>query len=589
VTDNILGMLCYQGHASSAVLIRDGVLTDAAIEDRFTRLKRDTSFPTHAIRHILTRNGLDIRDIREVAFAWSPAKSVVGQLRQMLRVGPAPWDYFFARRAHHGGLSRAEKLRLMCGIRADFLRRFGSSPRVRYVPHHLAHSYSACMAVPTDRRLLSVVADGTSEDAAVSVYLVEDGRHTLLSETPFPHSFGILYSAVTQLLGFVPDNDEFKVMGLGSYGPRDAGLMAAFDALAKTENGKLTLDLTYFRLHRSADQFHSNRLSELLAVGGGRADFKERARIARALQDLLERRMGELIEQVVARLPRRPEVLCASGGVFLNCLLNQSLRRRFSRPGASVRFDAFHFSPVADDNGAALGAAARAHHLRAGRWPQPYPGLHLGPEYSDDRVMSALADCRGLSARRADAAIPELARRLAAGRVVAFFQGRSEFGPRALGARSILADPRRADMKDRVNGKVKLRESFRPFAPSVVEERAADFFTLPSESAFPYMIETVDARPGSASKIPAVVHVDGTARVQTVSRAANPAFHALLSEFGRLTGVPVLLNTSFNLDGEPIVESPEDAVRCFRGSGLDDLAMGTFLVEKAGENAEVAR
>ena len=579
---NVLGIICYQGHASAAALVRDGVATDAMIEDRATRRKYETAFPADSIRRILKRNQLDIADVTEVAFAWSPLRTVLGQLGQMTRLGPSPWDYFFARRAGHGELSRAGKFRRMCGVRSDFTRHFGHCPRLGFVSHHLAHSFSACIAADGDEPILSVVADGTGEDAAISFYEVIGGRHRPVIDTPFPHSFGTLYSAVTQLLGFVPDSDEYKVMGLSPYGGAspDPRISAALDSLVRADGGRLTLDLRYFRPHRTADRIYDDSLAELLGGAGKLTSLEARAAVARCVQDLLERRMGELIEQVASRLPRRPRTLCGSGGVFLNCRLNQSLRERFLRPEASLRFDAFHFSPVADDNGSALGAAAYAYQRRSGRRPAPYADLFMGPEYGEEEMLAALEGHEDCAWTRTPDIASEVARRLAMNRVVAFFQGRAEFGPRALGSRSILADPRGADIKDRLNQKIKLREAFRPFAPSVLEERASEFFILPSQKRFPYMNETVSVRPDRAAAIPGVVHVDGTARIQTVSRADRPIFHALLSEFDRLTGVPVLLNTSFNLDTQPIVDSPEDALRCFLSSGIDDLALGPFLVER---------
>ena len=452
---NILGIICHQGHASAAALIRDGVPTDAVIEDRFTRCKQDTAFPAHAIRHILERNRLDIADISEAGFAWSPSRSLRGQLRQMLRFGPASWDYFFARRADHAGLSRMDKFMRMRGVRADFVRHFGHCPRLTFVPHHLAHSYCACMAAQGKQSLFSIVADGTGEEAAVSCYQVLSGRHRRVSETLFPHSFGSLYSAVTQLLGFVPDLDEYKVMGLSSYGgiEPDPRLQAKMDALAAVRGGRLELDLKYFRIHRNASRFYSESLAALVGGPAALAALEDRARIARCLQDLLERRMGELIEQAVSRLPQRPGTLCTSGGVFLNCRLNQRLRRRFQDPAAPVRFEDFHFSPVADDNGTALGAAAYLHHQRSGCWPEPCRYLNLGPEYSQAQMLAAIKSHPGHAWRRIEDPAPEIARRIARGRVVAFFQGRAEFGPRALGFRSILADPRRADMRDVLNRK----------------------------------------------------------------------------------------------------------------------------------------
>ncbi len=587
---NFLGIICFQGHASAAALIRDGVITDACIEDRFTRNKQDTAFPQQAVQSILDRHHLRITDISHAAFAWSPRKSLAGQARQLLQLGLPPPEYFLNARQHHGGLSRVDKFLRMARVGREFERFFGACPPLAFVPNHVAHSYSAALATPHSGTLLSVVADGSGEDAAISCFEVRGGRHRQVASTPIPHSFGILYSAVTQALGFVPDSDEYKVMGLSSYGGPvpDPQLSAALDRVVEVRDGRLHLDLRYFQLHRSADRFFTDDLLKLLNLDGTTPTFAARARIARCLQDLLERRMAELIEQVVAHMPHKPNALCTSGGVFLNCLLNESLRRRFQASDSHVHFEHFHFSPIADDNGTALGAAAWAHHQQTQKWPAPYANLALGPAYSAAEMETALRQADDCVWRQLTDHALEVAQELAAGRVVAYYQGRAEFGPRALGSRSILADPRPADMKERMNAKVKLREAFRPYAPSVLAERADAYFAMPSAEALPYMIETVHARPQHAAEIPSVVHNDGTSRVQTVSRDQNPGFHDVLAAFERLTGVPVLLNTSFNLDGQPIVNSPRDAVDCFVNSDIDVLVMGPYLIEKKMECQEVA-
>jgi carbamoyltransferase len=566
---NILGLICFQGHASSAALIRNGELVAAAIEDRFTRRKQDTAFPANAIRYILDSQRLGISEIDEAAFAWDPRASLLHHLGRSALYLKNPWEYAFAERAGHGGLSRFDKFKRMCRVRRDFERHFQASPRIRYVPHHLAHSFSACIQVQREPAL-SVVADGIGDRSAVSVFAVDEGRHQKVAETPNPHSFGILYSALTQLLGLRPDKDEYKVMGLSAYGRPTR--TESFRGLAAVKGARLRLDLGCFSIHRSASRFHTEKLLAALGAGPG-ASFQDKADIAKSLQDCLETNMVALIEQALAGLGRRPEVLCTSGGVFLNCLLNQRIRE-------ALGFREFHFSPIADDNGAPLGAAACSHHLRTGSMPRPYRGLDLGPSFSEEEMLAALA--RHPQARWERCAHPARAAAglLSSGKVLAVHNGRTEFGPRALGFRSILADPRDPRMRDILCDRIKRREPFQPFAPSVLEERADEFFHMEGRRSMPFMIETVRVRREKSSLIPAVVHQDSTARVQTVSREADPAFHALIAEFDRLTGVPLVLNTSFNRKDEPMANSPDDALSCFVGTGIDALLLGPFLVRK---------
>ncbi|OFZ22214.1 MAG: hypothetical protein A2X94_01790 [Bdellovibrionales bacterium GWB1_55_8] len=562
-----LGVICYQGHGSAAALVREGVITDAIAEERFSRKKQDTSFPARAIRHILDSRNLSIHQIDRVGFAWSPVLSLAFQMRHFLRYNPHHFSYYFSERNGHHGFSRFDKFAKMLRISGEFRKTFDHCPPISYIPHHIAHSFAACAGV-TDSHALSVVADGSSEGATVSVYEVRNSRHRLLSQTAFPHSFGILYSAVTQYLGFTPDSDEYKVMGMSAYGRSKPD--HAILRLADLRASRLELDLKYFNHHRSASRFFSESLRSLL---GENHSFDEKADIARAVQDLLEQKMLELLEQAISQLVEIPPVLCTSGGVFLNCLLNQKIRERLG-------FKKFHFSPIADDNGTALGAAAYLHWKHASRMPQELRRLDLGPEYEAGVIENAVRPLLGIKKTAGPAAISLAASRIAKGDVVGFMQGRAEFGPRALGFRSLLADPRNPEMKAILNEKVKLRESFRPFAPSVLVEHAPEYFEIQEGLNLPFMIETVRVRPGKAHLIPAVTHVDGTARIQTVSRDANPAYYDVISAFEQQTGVPMLLNTSFNLDKEPIVNSPQDAIGCFTNSGIDGLLIGDWFLEK---------
>ncbi len=566
---NILGIICFQGHSSAVALIRDGLVTDAIAEDRFSRRKQDTEFPFLAVDYLLEKYRLGIKDIDEIAFGWDPQLSLIFNAKSLFRLPPPRLSYFFLKREEHHGYSRFDKFRAMISLGSALHSRYGAAPKISYIPHHLAHSFSACLMTPHDH-MLSVVADGTAEEASFSVYEIEQGRHQKIAETKYPHSAGLFYSTITDYLGFKPDSDEYKVMGLSSYGTRHT--INALKNLGHIRNGKLFLDLKYFDYHRGGGRFFSSELKRLL---GPAETFQQKADIAKAAQTLLEDWILDLIRQAVDKLSgKKPQVLCTSGGIFLNCLVNQRLR-------TELDFNKFHFSPIADDNGTALGAAASLFFKKHGKLPDYTGRLDLGPEYTDQQIEDALNKV-GSQVRWEKLVNPYemAAREIAQGRVIAFFSGRTEFGPRALGFRSILADPRIPGMKAILNEKVKLRETFRPFAPSVLREKAAVYFEVSNESDYPYMIETVYAKSGKRLQIPSVVHEDGTSRIQTVSKENHPAYYRLIEEFEKITGVPILLNTSFNLNQQPIVNSPDDALKCFLESGIDLLLMGQYLVNK---------
>lgn len=559
----ILGIIAYQGHSSSAAIICDGKVIAASNEERFSRIKRDDSFPVKAIDFVLTEAGISLQEVDEVAFAWNPWRSFLFFITHSCwRIPFSLFSFVLKGRREHGGISRCQKFFKMLLVKRQFKKFFGHCPPLRYVPNHLAHSFGSISQAPF-RESYSIVIDGAGEDASTSLYHVKEGEHHLLYKENFPHSLGILYASVTQFLGFRPDSDEYKVMGMSAYGTNR--FASHMDKLVRYEGGHYRIDLKYFLIHKNADKFYSSQMEELF---GKNLSEQDRFDIAHSLQKKLE----DIVLSLLRDKAPLPLPLCTSGGVFLNCLLNQRIRE-------SLSFPAFHFSPFADDNGTALGAAFARYYAQTKKKGESFNSLSLGASFHEEELLKALHK-HPVRFYKSSSIHDELALKLSEGHVVARFEGRAEFGPRALGYRSILADPRKAQMKDIVNLKIKHREPFRPFAPIVLKKDLSEFFHVVGDESFPYMIETLKARELGRRLIPAVVHDDGTSRVQSVCEKSQHDLYLLLEAFKKLTGVPVLLNTSFNLNEEPIVNSPEDALRCFLKTDIDYLALGDYMVSK---------
>jgi carbamoyltransferase len=596
----ILGLSAFY-HDSAAALLEDGAIVAAAQEERFSRRKHDPSFPRGAAAFCLARAG---GPLDAVVFYEKPLLKFERILATSLAVAPRGFRAFAA--AMPGWLH--EKLWLPSLIE-DELARLGAARVPGYFTgHHEAHAASAFFPSPF-RRAAILTLDGVGEWTTTALGRGEGNRLELLREQRFPHSLGLLYSAFTYFCGFRVNSGEYKLMGLAPYGePRFADTI--FQQLLDLKaDGSFRLNLDCFGF-LYGQTMTNVRFAALFGAVPRRPDEP----LTRLHCDLA-RSIQLVTEEIVLRLARTlhadtgEENLCLAGGVALNCVANGRLLREGP-------FRRIWIQPAAGDAGGALGAALAFHHLHHGAPRQAddeqdaMRGAFLGPEYTDGEIAATLA-ARGLSAERLEpsALYARLAERLDAGDVVGFFQGRAEFGPRALGARSILADPRSADMQRRLNLKIKFRESFRPFAPVVLAERASEWFDL--DVASPYMLLTApvaSARrlPGAASApepachairdkagevwverlhagrstIPAVTHVDCSARVQTVDRLTNPALYAVLSAFAARTGCPVLVNTSFNVRGEPPVCHPREALDGFLATEMDCLALGPFFLEK---------
>jgi carbamoyltransferase len=604
----ILGINAYHGDASAAIVV-DGQLVAAVEEERFTRIKHCAGFPAHAIRGCLKIAGLAARDIDHVAVARDPRARI--------------WrKAFYALRMPRLAIERAKVQTKFVGIAEDLrealgVRREAIKAQFHRIEHHKAHLASSYFVSPfEDAVLLSI--DGLGDFASTMWGVAQGSKMRVDGAIAFPHSLGIYYTALTQYLGFWSYGDEYKVMGLASYGQPE--YHDCFNEIVKV-NGDVgfALDLDHFVHHKTGPEMtwrdgepivgklYGDCLTKRLGPERqtGAPVEKRHQNVAASLQARLE----DAVLLMLRRLHHRYGIkkLCLAGGVAYNCVANGKI---FS----NTPFEKVYIQSAAGDAGLAIGAAFYVWHQILDQ-PRSFEMKHAywGPEFHDSQIRQALrakgiedgagslrngdqrSEIRNREEQTADGKWPrgirisnladeeELCRvaagRVAEGKVVGWFQGRMEFGPRALGNRSIVADPRRAEMKDILNSRIKHREPFRPFAPSILLERVGDYFeeTHPS----PFMLMAYKVKPERRSVIPAPTHVDGTGRLQTVSREENPRYWRLIKEFENLTGVPILLNTSFN-ENEPVVCTPEEAVDCFLRTKMDVLVIGNYVVEKNG-------
>ncbi len=565
--------LGYFGHDASAAILVDGEVVACASEERFTRAKHalnlagNTLLPRNAVRYCLEAAKVSIRDVDLVAhycaFRRTTVERRLDQLRPYLSPDDAERVGEAYRRVYGSMLSYEAVLR-------QFQQMTGTRPRrLVAVSHHEAHAASAYFPSGFEEALVLTI-DGSGELESSLLAVGRGRRISGLSRTLLPTSLGTLYLVVTVFLGFGSLDDEYKVMGLASYGD-PCRYRDFFASLVRLEGGgrySITGLAGPDLQRRMVDQLGPPRRP-------GEPIVDRHADIAAALQEALQRSVLHTLHH--ARAETGIPNLCMAGGVALNCALNGAIAR------CGIFEDVF-VQPAASDEGCSVGAALHAHHALASSPEAPtrrWRHVYLGPSYDEEDIRSAL-DHHGdeLSWHRHEDIAAATAKEIANGRVVGWFQGRMEFGPRALGNRSILADPRDPEMKDRVNAKVKRRESFRPFAPAVLEEEASTYFDMSGLRDSNFMLFAVPVREDKRASIPAVTHVDGTARLQTVPRDTNPLFWEVIARFRELSGVPVVLNTSFNVRNEPIVCSPEDAIRCFLSTEIDRLTMGRFLVEK---------
>ena len=595
----VLGISAFY-HDSAAALIEDGRLLAAAQEERFTRKKHDPAFPRNAVAYCLESIGGDLDAVDYICFFEKPFLKFERLLETYLACAPRGFGSF--RVAMPVWIK--EKLFQKTGLIGS-LQPFSSSGAVEdkllFADHHQSHAASAFFPSPFEEAII-LTLDGVGEWATASVCLGKGNALKTLREIHWPHSLGLLYSAFTYYIGFKVNSGEYKVMGLAPYGEPKYAELILDKVMDLTEDGSFWLDLSYFNyvtgLTMTTRKFHD------LFGGPPRSPddllTQRHMDLAASVQNVTEEVMLRMARNL-ATIYRQPN-LCLAGGVALNCVANgKILRERL--------FDQIWIQPAAGDAGGSLGAALAAYHVHFGK-PRPMNGSMdgmqgslLGPEFSDEEIAERLTAMGAEFTIHEEAALLELTvEALERGEAVGWFWGRMEFGPRALGSRSILGDARNPEMQRTLNLRIKQRESFRPFAPAVLAEDAADYFEL--EGPSPYMLLVADVKRNrrrqmtaeqarlfgidklnvSRSDIPAVTHVDYSARVQTVHAETNPRFYALLEAFKRRTGCSVLINTSFNVRGEPIVCRPEDAFRCFMGTDLDCLVIGNCFLRKEEQN-----
>lgn len=572
-------------HDTAACLVRDGVVIAAAEDERFTHVKhgkRPVPFsawelPFHAIDYCLAEAGITLADVDHVAYSFDPA-IMLGARRHdptitlplepsaALRGGaPAgndsPWDPLFLSYVVNAPRQLASGAPHHLAARFRGVRHDGPF-QWHYVEHHMAHEASAFLAAPFSRCAV-LTMDGRGERTTTSYGVFDGQQYRRIKQIDLPNSLGLLYERVTRHLGFLHSSDEYKVMALASFG--EPTRLDDFRAMVK---------------HDAEGGYHVAQADLEALLGPARqrgAPFlREHFDIARSLQEVLEETVVGMTTWLANETGEKH--LAMAGGVALNCVMNARVRDRSP-------FESVWVQPAAGDAGTALGAALWTDFLQRGRPQRNWSMEHayLGPAFGDDEI-AAFLDWAKLPYKRLDDVPARTAELLAQNRIIGWFQGRMEFGPRALGSRSILASPIDPDMQQRLN-QIKDREDFRPVAPVVMQERADDWFHAardgrPEVGDAPFMLFIYDVKPEQTGRIPAVTHVDGTARVQTVRREHNPAYYDTLAAFERLTGVPILVNTSFNTRGEPIVCTPRDAVECFWTSPLDALVIGSFLLEK---------
>jgi carbamoyltransferase len=577
----ILGINAYHADASAAIVC-DGRLVAAVEEERFNRIKHCAGFPAQAVKYCLDVAGIKPEELTHIAIARDTRANLDKKLLYALKIPQM-------------ALRRLAPQGKFATIKEEVARALDIDPEkiaaeVVRVEHHKAHLASSFFVSGFgEAALLSV--DGLGDFASTMWGIGKGHEMAIAGSVAFPHSLGFFYTALTQYLGFWKYGDEYKVMGLASYGQPEFKDEFARIVLLDGLNGKprFNLALDYFIHHKVGSEItwdegspvvgklYSNFLEKRLGAAreAGSAVDHRHQNIAASLQARLEDSVLSLLNQLHRLYGVKK--LCMAGGVAFNCVANGMIFER-------TPFEEVYIPPAAGDAGLAIGAAFYVTHQTLNR-PREFTMDHAywGPQFTSEQIGQALsrkkiADSGFRIAELSDEEITqETARRIADGKIIGWFQGRLEFGPRALGNRSIVVDPRRAEMKDILNSRIKHRESFRPFAPSILEERVSDYFDHSHPS--PFMLMTYHVRPEKRNEIPAPTHVDGTGRLQTVNREQNPRYWQLIGEFERLTGVPVVLNTSFN-DNEPVVCTPEEAIECFLRTKMDVLAIGNFLVEK---------
>lgn len=590
---NILGISCYY-HDAAAALLQNGQLVAAAEEERFSRIKHDFGFPVHAIKFCLESGKIRSEDLDYVVFFEKPFRKLDRILASVLQTYPQSWKVFRESMISWivDKMWVASTLQSELGIDRD---------KILFSEHHLSHAASAFLCSPYEESAILTV-DGVGDWVTATCGVGKGNEIRRTKHIEFPHSLGLLYSAFTAFLGFEVNEGEYKVMGMAPYG-KSRYADKVWKVVRQDSDGSFSLDMDYFTFHYSTDRMYSRKLVELFGeprpremaffteatgfpkyFGEPPANYSELCRVNEHYADIaasIQHVTEELLLGMARNLQKETgqKKLCIAGGVGLNSVANSRILRE-------TNFEEIYIQPAAGDSGAAVGAALWAYNSLLGN-PRTFCMKHAywGQNYSDGEIRSFLTEnnIKHRYVENDDELLDETVERLTSAKVVGWYQGRFEWGPRALGNRSILADPRNPEMKDIVNSKIKFREPYRPFAPSVLAERAEDYFELPNAAQqYParYMLYVTQVKPDKRKILPATTHEDGTARLQTVFRDENPRYYGLIERFEKSTGVPVVLNTSFNLRGEPIVTTPANAFSTFSKSEMDSLVLGNFIVDK---------
>jgi carbamoyltransferase len=558
---NILGISCFY-HDSAACLLKDGMVIAAAQEERFNRRKNCSDFPINAINFCLQAGGLTAYDIDYIGFYEKPYLKFSRVISSHLRSYPFSFANFY------DTLPSWLEDRLIMPL--VLKRELCFEGKVIFIKHHLSHAASAFLVSPFEEAAV-LTADGVGEWATLTCGVGRNSTIKIHNEIDFPDSLGLVYTAVTTYLGFEANEGEGKVMGLAGYG-KPVYLDKLKEIIRIKEDGSFKINHSFFGFNKGRRMFSKKFINAFGKEREAESKIEERhCDIAASLQQFCE----EAIILIARNLHKQTKMdnLCLAGGLFLNCVINHKLLEE-------TPFRKVFVQPAAGDSGGALGVAVYLNNcLLKNKRDYVMNDAYLGPESSPESIKRLLIN-RGVDFKEMNA--PDLARYIAAkisqNKIIGWFQGRMEFGPRALGSRSILANPCNPDIKEILNSKVKNRESFRPYAPAVLEEKAEEFFKIKDVS--PFMLLAPQVRGEKKNLIPGVTHVDGTARVQTVNKKTNPKFWEVINEFYNITGIPLIVNTSFNLRGEPIVCSPQEALDCFQKTRMDCLVLENYLLEK---------
>ena len=563
---NILGISCFY-HNSAACVVQDGKVITAASEERFNRQKNSPVFPINAINFCIQNANLTIYDIDYIGFYEKPFLKFYRVLLSHLRAYPFSFKNFL------DTIPSWLEERLI--IPLVLKKELGYDGKVLFIKHHLSHAASTFLVSPFEEAAI-LTADGLGEWSTMSFGIGKGKDIKIIKEMHFPNSLGLFYTAVTTYLGFEALRGEGKVMGLAGYG-EPCYVNKFKEMITVKADGSFMINQNFFGFNKGSRMYgsrmYSNRLIKTLGKDRKPDDKIEQRHydIATSLQKFTEDTLITIANNLYNET--KLDKLCLAGGLFLNCVVNSKILE-------NTPFKEIFVQPDAGDSGGALGVASYIYHSILGNNRNYVMNdAYLGPDFSSNQMKRALLN-NGIAFKELEDAelFKYIAKQISQNKIIGWFQGRMEFGPRALGNRSILANPCNPDMKDLLNSKVKKREYFRPYAPAVLEERTSEFFEIKQLS--PFMLLAARVREDKRPIIPAVTHVDGTARVQTVSKNTNPKFWHLIKEFENITGVPILINTSFNLRGEPIVCTPEDAISCFKRSQMDCLVLGNYVVEK---------